>query len=118
MKNGGKLKTENNAYNEASDDGSFGAQSKRQATWFNYLYFTTTGRLLSRKSFFWIDIAVVHTGIDHDWVNINACKLLSSICIGTHPFITFDNFLKLYQTVRFVLNFSLFIYNIAKTLGL
>ena len=39
MKNGGKLKTENNEYNEASDDGNFDVQSKRQATGFNLSLF-------------------------------------------------------------------------------
>ena len=37
--NGGKLKTENNMYNEACDDGSFDVQSKRQAAGFNLSLF-------------------------------------------------------------------------------
>ena len=39
MKNGGKLKTENNVYNEACDDGNSDVQSKRQATGFNLCLF-------------------------------------------------------------------------------
>ena len=47
MKNGGKLKTENNMYNEACDDGNFDVQSKRQATGFNLSLFYND--LLFRK---------------------------------------------------------------------
>ena len=39
MKNGGKLKTENNVYNEACDDGNVDVQSKRQAIGFNLCLF-------------------------------------------------------------------------------
>ena len=58
MKHGGKLKTENNMYNEACDDGNFDVQSKRQATGFNLSLFNND----LAKKVFGIDIAVIHTG--------------------------------------------------------
>ena len=63
MKNGGKLKTENNVYNEASDDGNFGVQSKRQATGFNLCLFYNDLLSTFSKKVFRIDIVVIHTGI-------------------------------------------------------
>ena len=58
MKNGGKLKTENNEYNEACD----GVQSKRQATGFNLsLLYNDLSSTFSKKVF-GIDIAAIHTG--------------------------------------------------------
>ena len=62
MKNSGKLKTENNEYNEACDNGNFDVQSKRQATGFNlFLFYNDLSSTFSRKVF-GIDIAVIHTG--------------------------------------------------------
>ena len=69
MKNGGKLKTENNlyneacVYNEACDDGNVDVQSKRQAIGFNLCLFYNDLSSLFRKKVFRIDIAVIHTGI-------------------------------------------------------
>ena len=63
MKNGGKLKTENNVYNEACDDGNFDVQSKRQATGFNLCLFYNDLSSTFSKKVFQIDIAVIHTGI-------------------------------------------------------
>ena len=67
MKNGGKLKTENNVYNEACGDGNFDVQSKRQATGFIFilrlcLFYNDLSSTFSKKVFR-IDIAVIHTGI-------------------------------------------------------
>ena len=62
MKNGGKLKTENNVYNEACDDGNSDVQSKRQATGFNLCLFLDLSSTFSKKVF-QIGIAVIHTGI-------------------------------------------------------
>ena len=63
MKNGGKLKTENNVYNEACDDGSVDVQSKRQAIEFNLCLFYNDLSSTFSKKVFRIDIAVIHTGI-------------------------------------------------------
>ena len=52
MKNGGKLKTENNVYNEACDDGNVDAQSKRQAIGFNLCLFNKDLSSLFRKRSF------------------------------------------------------------------
>ena len=49
MINGGKLRTENDPYNEACDDGNFDVQLKRHATGFNLSLFSTIGCILSRK---------------------------------------------------------------------
>ena len=62
MKHGGKLKTENNMYNEACDDGNFDVQSKRQATGFNLSLFYNDLAPTFSKMVFGIDIAVIHTG--------------------------------------------------------
>ena len=62
MKNGGKLKTENNVYNEACDDGNFDVQSKRQARGFNLSLFYNDRSSAFSKNVFGIGIAVIHTG--------------------------------------------------------
>ena len=63
MKNGGKLKAENNVYNEACDDGSVDVQSKRQAIGFNLCLFYNNLSSTFSKKVFRIDLAVIHTGI-------------------------------------------------------
>ena len=63
MKNGGKLKTGNNVYNEACDDGNFDVQSKRQAIGFNLCLFYNDLSSTFSKKVFRIDMAVIHTGI-------------------------------------------------------
>ena len=62
MKNGGKLKTEKNEYNEACDDGNFDVQSKRKATEFNLSLFYNDLSFTFSKKVFGIDIAVIYTG--------------------------------------------------------
>ena len=63
MKNGGKLKTENNVYNEACHDSNFDVKSRRQATGFDLcLIYNDLSSMFSKKVFR-IDIAVIHTGI-------------------------------------------------------
>ena len=49
MKNGGELKTENNVYNEACDDGNSGVQSKRKATGFNLFILQRSVVYFSKK---------------------------------------------------------------------
>ena len=49
MKNGGRLKTENNVFNEAYDDGNFDVNQRDKQENLIYLYFTTIGHLLIRK---------------------------------------------------------------------
>ena len=50
MENGGKLKTENDVYNEAYDDGHFNVQSKRQAREFNLsLFYNDQSSTFSKK---------------------------------------------------------------------
>ena len=62
MKNGGKLKTENNVYNEVCDDGNFDGQPMKQATEFHLSLFYS-GRLSTfSKKVFGIDIAVIGVG--------------------------------------------------------
>ena len=63
MKNGGKLKTEKNVYNEACDDGNVDVQSKRQAKGFNICLFYNDLSSSFSKKVFRIDIAVIHTSI-------------------------------------------------------
>ena len=60
LENGGKLKTENNVYNEAYDDGNFDVQPKRQVRGVNLsLYRNDRSFILSNKAF-GLDIAVIH----------------------------------------------------------
>ena len=62
MINGGKLKIENNANNEACDDDNFDVQSTRQARGINLFLFYNDRSSAFSKNAFGIDIAVVHTG--------------------------------------------------------
>ena len=62
MKNGGKLKTENNVYNEVCDNGNFDVQSNRQATGFNLFLLYNDRASTFSKTVFGIDIVVIHTG--------------------------------------------------------
>ena len=61
MENGGKLKTENNVYNEAYVDSNFDAQSKRKVSEFNLSSFYIDRSSTFSKKVFGRDITVIHT---------------------------------------------------------
>ena len=62
MEHGGKLKTENNLYNEAYDADNFDVQSKRQVREFNlFLFYNDQSSTFSEKVFGRF-IVVIHTG--------------------------------------------------------
>ena len=61
MENGGKLKTENNVYNEAYVDSNFDAQSKRKVSEFNLSSFYNDRSSTFSKKVFVRDITVIHT---------------------------------------------------------
>ena len=62
MKNDGKLKTENNLYNEAYDDVTFLCSLKRQAREFNLSLFHNDRSSIFSKIVCETDIVVTHTG--------------------------------------------------------
>lgn len=62
MKNGGKLKTDNNVYNEACDDGNFDVQTNRQVRGVNQSLFQNDRLSIFSDKAFLIDIVVFHTG--------------------------------------------------------
>ena len=85
MKNGGKLKTENNVYNEAYDDGNFMFNRREKEEELIYIFISQLSVIYFLENGLWIEITIIHTGTEMELRYLKKKKTV----LWPHIFISF-----------------------------